>query len=132
MKNKKRKFKSIINHFAIKKQFQFTHKAKNICKKTVTLLEGNNYVIKKTQIPKKSGNGTVVLLDVGHTDLTRPAYTDKSASMLGILHGAHPQLPNNSTSLRNFIQMGKSFILSNLQQFQAQMIELSFTLYGCL
>ena len=68
------------------------------------MLEGNSYVIKKTQIPK---NGTAVLLDVGHTDLTRPAYTDKSASMLGSPRRAHPKLPNNSTSLRHFIQMGK-------------------------
>ena len=41
---------------------------------TVTLLEGDSYVITKTQIPK---NGTAILLDVGHTDLTKPAYTDK-------------------------------------------------------
>ena len=72
------------------------------------------------------------MLDVGHIDLTRLAYTDKSASILGSIRGAHPELPNNSTSLRHFIQMGKSFILSNLQQVQAQIIELSFTLYGFL
>ena len=66
-------------------------------------------MIKKTQIPK---NGTAVLLDVGHTDLSRPAYTDKISSMLGSPHGTHLDLPNNSTSLRHFIQMGRSFILS--------------------
>ena len=79
------------------------------------MLEGNSYVIKKTQIPK---NGTAVLLDVGHTDLTKPSYTDKSAPMLGSPRGAHPELPNNSTSLRHFIQMGKYLFFQICRRFR--------------
>ena len=47
MKNKKRKFRNIINHFAIKKIVP-----KTSAKMTVTLLEGNNYVIKKLKYQK--------------------------------------------------------------------------------
>ena len=47
MKNKKRKFRNIINHFAIKKIVP-----KTSAKITVTLLEGNSYVIKKLKYQK--------------------------------------------------------------------------------
>ena len=47
MKNKKRKFRNIINHFGIKKIVP-----KTSAKMIVTLLEGNSYVIKKLKYQK--------------------------------------------------------------------------------
>ena len=76
MKNKKRKFRNIIKHFAIKKQFP--KHLQDVCH----LVRGQKLCDKKTQIPKKSGNGTAVMLDVGHKDLTRPMKTTTKGGAL--------------------------------------------------
>ena len=46
------------------------------------LVRGQQLCDKKTQIPKKSGNGTIVLLYVGHKDLTRPMKTTTKGGAL--------------------------------------------------